>query len=90
LGAGEGGDGVCHRLELGMLLGQAHDLSPVRSRGHARLDLPEAVEHLFEPGLGESQGAGLSERLHGALALRAEQRPVDPPFTARWRERDPA
>ncbi len=37
-----------------MLLGQAHDLGPVRARAHLRLHLVEAVEHLIEPGLGQT------------------------------------
>ena len=45
------------RLQLCVLLGQPHDLGPVRGRAHARLDLAEAVEHLVETGLGKSQGS---------------------------------
>ena len=47
-----------HRLQLGVLLGQTHDLRPIRSRPHPRLDLAIAVEHLFETGLGVFADAG--------------------------------
>ena len=55
----QGLDRVGHRLQLGVLLGQAHDLGAVGGRAHARLHLVEAVEHLVEPGLGQSQGSCL-------------------------------
>jgi hypothetical protein len=51
-------DGVGDRLHLGVFLRQAHDLLTVGGRAHARLHLMEAVEHLIEPGLGQSQGRG--------------------------------
>ena len=51
-GAGQGLGGGGHRAQFGVLLGQAHDLGPVRGRAHAGLDLAEAVEHLFESRLG--------------------------------------
>ena len=47
--------GVGDRLDLGVLLGQAHDLGPVGGRAHARLHLVEAVQNLVEAGLGEVQ-----------------------------------
>ncbi len=54
-GAGQGLHRVGHRLQLSVLLRQTHDLGPVRGRAHARLHLVEAVEHLIETGLGQSQ-----------------------------------
>jgi hypothetical protein len=41
-----------------VLLGQAHDLLTVGGRTHPRLHLVETIEHLIEPGLGQSQGKG--------------------------------
>ena len=51
-------DGLGHRLQLGVLLAQAHDLGAVGGRAHPRLHLVEAVEHLVEPGLGKAQTKG--------------------------------
>jgi len=53
-GPGQGQDRVGHRLQLGMLLGQAHDLGSVCGRAHAGFDLAEAVENLIETGLGQT------------------------------------
>ena len=41
-----------------MFLAQTHDLARLAGRAHARLDLAEAVEHLIQPGLGQSQRVG--------------------------------
>jgi len=60
---------VGHRLQLGVFLGEAHDLGAVAGRAHARFHLAEAVENLVETGLGESHGACVA-RLGGAVTLR--------------------
>mgnify|MGYP007028421615 CR=1 FL=1 len=57
-GAGQVVDGVDHGLQLGVLLGQAHDLGPVGRGAHAGLHLVETVEHLIETGLGQTQSRG--------------------------------
>ena len=43
-----------------MLFRQADDLLTIAGRAHPRLHLVEAVEHLIEPGLGQSQGGNAS------------------------------
>ena len=45
-----------------MFLGQADDLLAVAGRTHPRLHLVETVEHLIEPGLGQSQGGSASSK----------------------------
>ena len=37
-------DGLCDRLDLGIFLGQAHDLGPVRRRAHPGLDLAITIQ----------------------------------------------
>ena len=44
------------RLQLGVFLAEAHDLSPVTGRGHAGFHLVEAVQHLVEFRLGKLHG----------------------------------
>ncbi len=48
--------GLGDRLQLGVLLGEPHQLGPVAGRAHARLHFLEAGENLFEPGLGKAHG----------------------------------
>ncbi|MND86557.1 hypothetical protein D3C80_785280 [compost metagenome] len=60
--ASQGLHRVGHGLHLGVLLRQTHDLGAVRRRAHAGLHLMEAVEHLIEPGLGQSQGSVLRRK----------------------------
>ena len=55
-------DGVGDGLHLRMLFRQTDDLLAVAGRAHARLHLVEAVEHLIEPGLGQSQGESASSK----------------------------
>ena len=45
-----------------MLLRQAHELLAIGGSAHSRLHLVEAVEHLIEPGLGQSQRKRLFKR----------------------------
>ena len=52
----QGLDGLGHRADLRVLLGELDDLGPVGGRAHAGFDFTEAVENLVEAGLGQSQG----------------------------------
>ncbi|VXB95231.1 hypothetical protein BREVUG8_70089 [Brevundimonas sp. G8] len=64
-GAGQALNRVGHGLQFGMFLGQAHDLGAVGDRAHARFDFVEAVEHLIETGLGQSQDGNILRKRKG-------------------------
>ncbi len=51
-GAGQFLHGVSHGPQLGVLLGQSHDLGPIGRGAHARLHLVKTIEHRLQLGLG--------------------------------------